>query len=349
MQFLQTGWSQSIRMLNFASEKAKHDFGPYASEIYEGRQSMQNKQNKSTCETSIEATNKTLPTLNENETVNETSVKPSHTMHPTHKPSEHIKDNINLIIGASNATRLGDFQHNVVNASISGATLDDIDMCINVCHEKLDYVDIAGEFCRSCITVRSLFDISDVSGVHKSPEGKDKMCALLTNFFTKSNAPTSVLETLVIERKRSVIDRSDSRTTPSSADKVNHHPNKTLLVEVNILRSSGQCSGVEGKSSCDPKHTSKAICSDKEVQIMWKRIKKNDQTYPKNLFKEDILKSKTICVDGEVDEVFPARIYKTDAREFYRIRAEKKCSKLLISLLETPIFYKMHCDDCSLC
>ncbi|CAC5378215.1 CNBP [Mytilus coruscus] len=68
----------------FASEKAKHDFVPYAFEILEGHQLMQNEQNKSTCETSIEATNETLPSLNENETVAETGVKPSHTMHPTH-------------------------------------------------------------------------------------------------------------------------------------------------------------------------------------------------------------------------------------------------------------------------
>ncbi|CAC5361394.1 unnamed protein product [Mytilus coruscus] len=240
---------------------------------------MQNEQNKSTCETSIEPTIETLPSLNENETVAETGVKPSHTMHPTNKPSEHTKDNVNLIIGASNAKRLGDFQQNVVNASISGASLDDIDMCIHlgrkkinptVTHlnkialylgtnditknrddsdhvnimytkaivkvketfpkthidEKLDYVDIAGEFCKLGITVRSLFDTSDISSDHINPEGKDKMCALLENFFTKSHTPTSVLETPFIERKRTVTDRSDSRTTPSTADRQSKRPSK---------------------------------------------------------------------------------------------------------------------------
>ncbi|CAC5420081.1 unnamed protein product [Mytilus coruscus] len=36
----------------------------------------------------------------------ETGVKPSHTMHPTHNSSEHIKERENLIIGVSNAKRL---------------------------------------------------------------------------------------------------------------------------------------------------------------------------------------------------------------------------------------------------
>jgi uncharacterized membrane protein YdfJ with MMPL/SSD domain len=45
---------------------------------------------------------------------------------------------VNILLGASNGVRLGAFDDNFINASISGATLNNIDQCIERANSKLE-------------------------------------------------------------------------------------------------------------------------------------------------------------------------------------------------------------------
>jgi hypothetical protein len=51
-------------------------------------------------------------------------------------------NNVNIILGASNAKRLGQFHQNTINASVSGATLDNVEQCISLATSKKNNVDI---------------------------------------------------------------------------------------------------------------------------------------------------------------------------------------------------------------
>ena len=46
-------------------------------------------------------------------------------------------NNVNIILEASNAKRLGQFHQNTLNASVSGATLDSVEQCISLATSKI--------------------------------------------------------------------------------------------------------------------------------------------------------------------------------------------------------------------
>ena len=64
--------------------------------------------------------------INNNETVQKISVI-----------TKSSGNNVNIILGASNAKRLGQFHQNTINASVSGATLDNVEQCISLATSKI--------------------------------------------------------------------------------------------------------------------------------------------------------------------------------------------------------------------
>jgi hypothetical protein len=66
--------------------------------------------------------------LNNNETVQKISVI-----------TKNSGNNVNIILGASNAKRLGQFHQNTINASVSGATLDNVEQCISLSTSKTHF------------------------------------------------------------------------------------------------------------------------------------------------------------------------------------------------------------------
>lgn len=87
------------------TQKDRDDFGPYASEIAEGRAAQL--EDDSTSATSC--------------------------------ATDSAKDELNILLGASNCNRLSSLdEENIVNASISGATLENVDECIQLAKCKTD-------------------------------------------------------------------------------------------------------------------------------------------------------------------------------------------------------------------
>ena len=79
----------------------------------------------------------------------------------------------------------------------------------------LDYVDLTNEFLRQGNVLKSLFDTNDVSGVHISSEGEDKLCEMLSQYLSLSNT-AGLPETPTMDRKRT---RSETTGTPTSVDR----------------------------------------------------------------------------------------------------------------------------------
>jgi hypothetical protein len=85
----------------YTTEKARRDYGSYASEILEGQQTTQEDAQTHLNETfHVDRNN-----LNNNETVQKISVI-----------TKSSGNNVNIILGASNAKRLGQFHQNTINA-----------------------------------------------------------------------------------------------------------------------------------------------------------------------------------------------------------------------------------------
>jgi hypothetical protein len=59
----------------------------------------------------------------------------------------HSYSLVNILLGASNGVRLGAFDDNFINASISGATLNNIDQCIDRAISKLENTNSMGASC----------------------------------------------------------------------------------------------------------------------------------------------------------------------------------------------------------
>jgi hypothetical protein len=93
-----------------------------ASEILEGQQTKQEDAQIHLNETvHVDRHN-----LNNNETVQKTS-----------DITKSSGNNVNIILEASNAKRLGQFHQNTINASVSGATLDNVEQCITLATSKI--------------------------------------------------------------------------------------------------------------------------------------------------------------------------------------------------------------------
>jgi hypothetical protein len=95
----------------YETDQARRHFGSYAPEIIEGRK---------TPEQDVQQT--------------------SHTKNVDNKLGDN-KDTstiraVNILLGALNSVRLGAFDDNFINASISGATLNNIDQCIDRAFSK---------------------------------------------------------------------------------------------------------------------------------------------------------------------------------------------------------------------
>jgi hypothetical protein len=99
------------------TEKARRDYGSYASEILEGQHTTQEDAQINLNETfHVDRHN-----LNNNET--------DQTKFDITKSSGN---NVNIILVASNAKRLDQFHQNTINAWVSSATLDNVEQCINL-------------------------------------------------------------------------------------------------------------------------------------------------------------------------------------------------------------------------
>jgi hypothetical protein len=93
--------------------QARRDFGSYAPEIIEGRKTTEQDAQQTS------QTNNVDNKLGDNKDTSTISA-------------------VNILLGASNGVRLGAFDDNFINASISGATLNNIDQCIDRAISKLE-------------------------------------------------------------------------------------------------------------------------------------------------------------------------------------------------------------------
>lgn len=55
-----------------------------------------------------------------------------------HETVDSVRNVVDVILGASNAQRLGNISENIVNASVSGATFNTVDKCIFLARNKID-------------------------------------------------------------------------------------------------------------------------------------------------------------------------------------------------------------------
>jgi hypothetical protein len=95
--------------------------------------------------------------------------------------SMHCKDTstisaVNILLGASNGVRLGAFDDNFINASISGATLNNIDQCIDRAISKLENTNSMVNNVVMCLGT------NDVS---KCKDDSDQVNVLLTQAIAK--------------------------------------------------------------------------------------------------------------------------------------------------------------------
>ena len=105
----------------YITERARRDYGSYASEMLEGQQTTQEDAQINLDETfHVDSHN-----LN-NETVQKIS-----------DITKSTGNKVNIILGASNAKRLGQFHQNTINASVSGATLDNVEQRISLAISKI--------------------------------------------------------------------------------------------------------------------------------------------------------------------------------------------------------------------
>jgi lysophospholipase L1-like esterase len=243
-------------------------------------------------------------------------------------------NNVNIILGASNAKRLGQFHQNTINASVSGATLDNVEQCISLSTSKiktpnthigkvilclgtndvtrnrddsdqinitatqaiskikqtfpksqisvcsilprkgrgqhlikmndtsnhvngflkkmcirdgtLDFIDIHKEFSKQSSAIKPLFDTNDVSGIHISSAGEEKLCEVFSKYLTALPGKSEFPVTPQHDKKRNL---SDITISPSSAEAKPKHTkagspmmsgilNRSTLIEVQCTISN---------------------------------------------------------------------------------------------------------------
>ena len=272
----------------YITEKARRDYGSYASEILEGQQTTQEDAHIN---------------LNETFHVDRHSLNNNETDQTKSDITKSSGNNVNIILGASNAKRLGQFHQNTINASVSGATLDNVEQCISLSTSKiktpnthigkvilclgtndvtrnrddsdqinitatqaiskikqtfpksqiavcsilprkgrgqhlikmndtsnhvngflkkmcirdgtLDFIDIHKEFSKQGSAIKPLFDTNDVSGVHISSAGEEKLCEIFSKYLTALPGKSEFPVTPQHDKKRNL---SDITISPSSAE-----------------------------------------------------------------------------------------------------------------------------------
>ena len=90
-------------------------------------------------------------------------------------------------------------------------------MCIR--DGTLDFFDIHKEFSKQGSAIKPLFDTNDVSGVHISSSGEDKLCKIFFKYLTSLPGKSAFLVTLH-DKKRN---HSDITINPSSAEAKSEH------------------------------------------------------------------------------------------------------------------------------
>ena len=138
----------------FATYKAKKDYGDYAAEILEGQ----------TADLKVK-------TDNQHPSDSDTTSNTQESVKAKTLENDEACDKQFVILGASNAKRLGNFQENLVNASISGATLESVKHCIDQAMAKLDY---------TACNVKKVVMCLGTNDVSKCKDDSDQINVLLT-------------------------------------------------------------------------------------------------------------------------------------------------------------------------
>jgi hypothetical protein len=86
-------------------------------------------------------------------------------------------------------------------------------MCIR--DSTLDFIDIHKEFSKQGTVIKPLFDSSDVSGVHISSSGEEKLCEIFSKYLTAPPGKREFPITPQHDKKRNL---SDMTIRPSSAE-----------------------------------------------------------------------------------------------------------------------------------
>ena len=145
----------------YDTDQARRDFGSYAPEIIEGRKTTEQDAQQTS------QTNNVDNKLGDNKDTSTISA-------------------VNILLGASNGVRLGAFDDNFINASISGATLNNIDQCIDRANSKLENTNSMVNKVVMCLGT------NDVS---KCKDDSDQVNVLLTQAIAKvkSHFPDSLI------------------------------------------------------------------------------------------------------------------------------------------------------------
>ena len=86
-------------------------------------------------------------------------------------------------------------------------------MCIR--DGTLDFIDIHKEFSKQGSAIKPLFDTNDVSGVHISSAGEEKLCEIFSKYLTALPGKSEFPVTPQHDKKRNL---SDITISPSSAE-----------------------------------------------------------------------------------------------------------------------------------
>ena len=86
-------------------------------------------------------------------------------------------------------------------------------MCIR--DGTLDFIDIHKEFSKQGSAIKPLFDTNDVSGVHISSCGEEKLCEIFSKYLTALPGKREFPVTPQHDKKRNL---SDITISPSSAE-----------------------------------------------------------------------------------------------------------------------------------
>ena len=81
--------------------------------------------------------------------------------------------------------------------------------------DTLDFIDIHKEFSKQGSAIKPLFDTNDVSGVHISSSGEEKLCEIFSKYLTALPGKSEFPVTSQHDKKRNL---SDIKISPSSAE-----------------------------------------------------------------------------------------------------------------------------------
>ena len=81
--------------------------------------------------------------------------------------------------------------------------------------DTLDFIDIHKEFSKQDSAIKPLFDTNDVSGVHISSSGEEKLCEIFSKYLTALPGKREFPVTPQHDKKRNL---SDIIISPSSAE-----------------------------------------------------------------------------------------------------------------------------------